>query len=480
MIPAWLESGVGADVPLGMPKSEALALAHHLRHCLASNQTPAIDLGNQAEASDILHALCVLLAEECLEHPESVLLEAESLAEILESIEWANDGMGEREWLLGSLGFSAWRASRLLRLSDRAQHWESRYRKILRRSLLWQTTESICETKEGLARSLRGIEPADAETAFQILLYLQDQREVDPTGTATTAESFYRLLQKVRLPDDVHGFLLAEVAVTVGGALRQVAQPHTVERWADLAEHHLRDDPDPKPSIERIALLRLAWLYEQSRYDLVARRASALERSFGDLGMEEERIRCRILWSASLKLLGNFQEALEVLGPVKTWRSTIRPALYGWVLLNSGDLHSVCGHYSLALEELAEAETLLREGRQFTGLADVHSMISCIYRAQGMLREALQLLISSRDEHARLGMKGLEAANRMLIAETYLAMGRHRDAEVEIRRAIPVFEAQGMVADAVVAVNLLREAMRRQRLDPQLVTDIRERRLPKI
>jgi hypothetical protein len=67
----------------------------------------------------------------------------------------------------------------------------------------------------------------------------------------------------------------------------------------------------------------------------------------------------------------------------------------------------------------------------------------------------------------------------MLIAETYLAMGRHHDAEVEIRRAIPVFEAQRMVADAVVAVNLLREAMRRQRLDPRPVADIHERRLPK-
>ncbi len=241
----------------------------------------------------------------------------------------------------------------------------------------------------------------------------------------------------------------------------------------------MRNDPDPRPSTERIALLRLAWLYEQSRYDLAVKRASALERSLVYLGMAEERIKCRILWAASLKLLGNFREALEVLQPVKEWRSEIRPSLYGWVLLNLGDLHLVCGDYSLALKELAEAETLLREAKQFTGLADVHSMISCIYRAQGMLGEALQLLISSREEHARLGMNGLEAANRMLIAETYLAMGRDHDAEVEIRRAIPVFEAQRMAADAVVAVNLLREAMRRQRLDLQPVTDIRKRRLPK-
>ena len=72
-------------------------------------------------------------------------------------------------------------------------------------------------------------------------------------------------------------------------------------------------------------------------------------------------------------------------------------------------------------------------------------------------------------------MKSLEASNRMLIAETYLAMGRAHDAEVEIRAAIPVFEEQSMVADAVAAVNLLREAIRRQRFGPETVTDIRQR-----
>ncbi len=71
-------------------------------------------------------------------------------------------------------------------------------------------------------------------------------------------------------------------------------------------------------------------------------------------------------------------------------------------------------------------------------------MISCVYRSHGMLREALQLLKSSCDEHARLGMKALEAENRMLIAETYLAMGLAHEAEKEIRAAIPVFEDQAM------------------------------------
>jgi tetratricopeptide (TPR) repeat protein len=223
----------------------------------------------------------------------------------------------------------------------------------------------------------------------------------------------------------------------------------------------------------------LTILHEQSRCDLVVNAAPVLDRSFASLGMDEDRVKCRIVWSASLKLLGRVQEALEVLEPARQWRSKIRPELYGWILLQSGDLNQLSSNYGVALRELHEAEQLLREGKQLTGLADVDSMISCIYRSHGMLSEALQLLKRSCSEHAKLGMRSLEASNRMLIAETYLAMGRAHDAEIEIRAAIPVFEEQGMVADGVAAVNLMREARKRQRFDAEPIRDIRERPRPK-
>jgi hypothetical protein len=127
----------------------------------------------------------------------------------------------------------------------------------------------------------------------------------------------------------------------------------------------------------------------------------------------------------------------------------------------------------LALEELIEAANLLQEGKQMTGFANVKSMISCIYRSHGLIDQALQLLKSGCEEHARLGLATLVASDRILIAETYLAMGRPREAELEIRAAIPVLEEQGMVADAVVAVNLLREAIWRQRSASQAPNEAR-------
>ncbi len=88
-----------------------------------------------------------------------------------------------------------------------------------------------------------------------------------------------------------------------------------------------------------------------------------------------------------------------------------------------------------------------------------------------MLNEALQLLQSSCEEHVRLGMRSLEAANRMLIAETYLAMGRAQEAETEIRQVLPILEEQSMLPDAVVATNILREALKQQRCESKSFSD---------
>jgi tetratricopeptide (TPR) repeat protein len=219
--------------------------------------------------------------------------------------------------------------------------------------------------------------------------------------------------------------------------------------------------------------LRLILLYQLNRYDVVCRAAPDLDKAFAALGMEEDRIKFRIVWAASLKVSGRLDEALDILKPLREARAEVRPGLYGWVLLQSGDIHQICGDYGRAIPELMEAARLLREGNQLTGLAEVCATLSGIFRSQGMLGEAIKFLESSREEHERLGMKWCEAYKRMLIAETLLAMGRPRDAEVEIRAAIPVLEEQGMVADAVVAVNLLREAIQRQRSGSQAPSKVR-------
>jgi tetratricopeptide (TPR) repeat protein len=378
--------------------------------------------------------------------------------------------------------FVAWRAARILELSKNAQRWESAYNQIFRCSIFWGVTEAALESEAGQShQAVAEVVASGPEAIFQALLYLRDHGEAAPEFTAQTAIQLSRSIEvgRLKLPQDLQTFFLGESARLAGISLRVIGNLVEAERWADLSETHFQNERNPSPSLARVAFLRMALAYEQSRCDLVFSSAGGLERFFAEFGMEEDRIKCRVTWAACLKLAGRFPEALEILEPLRLSRMHVRPGLYGWVLLHSGDIHQICGRYELALEELIEAANLLQEGKQLTGLSDVMGMISCIYRSHGLIDEALQLLKSGCEEHARLGLTSLVANDRILIAETYLAMGRPGEAELELRTALPALQERAMVPEAVIAVNLLREAIRRQQLEPKTLHEMRERLRPK-
>jgi tetratricopeptide (TPR) repeat protein len=390
------------------------------------------------------------------------------------SANWQEDDLEERESLLCTLAFIAWRSSRVLDRSREAYYWEAEYKRVLRRSLAYEVTASTLPTDLATARD---VVLGGPENVFQVLIYCQDHGETNPQAVAHGLMPLYRLLgAEGRKYPDLHEYFLGEAAKLVGAALRSVAGPSAVGDWLDRAEEHFRAGVNPKPGLARVLFQRLAAFYMASRFDVVTKTCPRLEAEFLELGMDEDRVKCLILWAGSLKLKGLLQEALDILEPVRQSKSQIRPELYGWVLLQCGDIQQTLGNHERALRELGEAARLLRETKQYIALADINWMISCIFRANGRLEEAVALLEASRQDHARLGMKWPEAYHRILIAETYLAMGRPREAEIEIRAALPMLEEQGMLADAVIAVNLLREAVRQRKLQP---VDIRDSFKPK-
>lgn len=470
----WIGSGRGDSVSVGEELDDARARARFLRERIKDGSPPGMDGTDQGTVADVLYAVCGSLMDDCLESPRVVLDGALGTRRYLQMLEWAKDDLEEHVVLFCTLTFIAWRAARILGLPREVQQCEADYIQSFRSSLQWDVAQSVFSGAEQVdsldERELVGRGP---EAIFQALLYLHDYGEATPRTVGSRAARLYRTLQDaepVLLPD-LRPFFLGDAALLAGGMARHIGSAGDAEEWATLAEGYFRADANPKPGLCRVVFLRLTLLYERSNCDLVAKAARSLDQSFSDLGMLEDRVKCRILWAASLKIVGQFQEALEVLEPVRKIRPHIRPALFGWVLLQSGDLQQICGNESRALEELVEAGRLLQEGKQFTGLADVKVMISCVYRSHGMLNEALQLLQSSCEEHVRLGMKSLEASNRMLIAETYLAMGRPREAEREIRQVLPILEDQSMLPDAVIATSILREALRQQCSDPKSVMD---------
>jgi tetratricopeptide (TPR) repeat protein len=445
-----------------------------LRRQAAAGELSIEAFWDKDQTADSLYAVCRSLMAECARAPLDTLAVSKTLYDALKASKWEEDDLDEHASLLCTLAFVAWRASRLLDKSPETHRWEAEYKSVFRRSIAYEVTASTLPTDSSTARQalLSG-----SETLFQFLIYCQDHGEVNPQRVADGLLPLYHLLKtEGREEADLHSFFLGEGAKLVGAALRSVGGPTAVGDWLDRAEEHFRSGVNPKPGLARVLFQRLAACYMASRFDLVTKACPQLEAEFLAMGMDEDRVKCLILWAGSLKLKGLLQEALSILEPVRQSRSQIRPELYGWVLLQCGDIQQSLGNHDRALRELGEAARLLREGKQFIALADINWMISCIFRANGRFDEAVALLEASRQDHARLGMKWPEAYHRVLLAETYLAMGRPREAEIEIRAALPILEEQGMLADAVIAVNLLREAVRQRKLLPP---DIRDSRKPK-
>ncbi len=479
LISSWNTAARGAELGTGIAVNEAMSHAFNLRRHAEHGAPVEVDFSDQSQAADILHAFCRSLMDDCAGLPRSVLDSASSVQDLLAASRWVEDELEEREELLCSLVFIAWRASRLLELSREAQRWESLYRRMFHRSLQRNVTESLWEARgDNAAEDTLAQGP---EALFQALLYLESEGEAAPQNVVKYATALYcsLRLEKDALAPDFHSFFLGESARIVAGMLRMIGQLQKSEEWLKLAESHFLEGANARPHLARVAFGRLALLNVLSRCKEVCQAVPELDQTFAELGMDEDRAKGRILWSMSLKLLGRLDEATEVLEPILMMTSEIRPALYGWALLQSGDIQQICGNYERAIRDLTHAARLLRQGRQFTGLADVNLILSGLYRAHGKLPEALELIETSRQDQERLGMKWSEAYSRMLIAETYLSMGRPRDAEREIRRALPVLEGAGAVPDAIAGISLLREAVRRRTLDPQTLSEIREHLRPK-
>jgi tetratricopeptide (TPR) repeat protein len=421
------------------------------------------------------------LLSEVAASPQAALAEASAIHDALESCTWPRDELEERETLLSSLAFISWRAARLLGLSRESQRWESRYRQLFRASLQKEAIGAALSVEAIPSSSVPLDVPGSGmEHLFQILLYLQDRADTDPKSIARQATEFYRTIQVSvsRIPFDIHLYLLGSLARLAAGALKHGADQEAAAEWLELAENHFRAGVDPEPELARVMFLRLALFYAIGHLDLVLRVAPALDTAFASYGMEEDRVKGRILWSSTLKAIGRLEEAFELLRLLPRSRSGIRTALHGYVLRESGDLHLICGNYERGLAELREAASILKAENERTALPGVVAMIGFAYRAQGMLREAEEFFRESQKAYAQLGMRPYETYTGLLVAETLLAMDRSKEAELVVLSILPSIEAQGMVADGVAAINLLRETVRRQKLSPQMLREVRERLQP--
>ena len=476
LISDWIARGTSKHIDLGLGLTEAGTRASELLQKI--NSSRAMLVSADCVDPDVLYASLELLHKDCITEPARTLGIASRISEILNEWAWEADELGEQKELICSFSFMCWRAARLLDHPDEKYKWETAYRSTLRASLQW---EVLCARffLDGRDKSGSLDTDLDGEKAFQALMFLQDNCDAVPETVGSHAANLYRALDSARaaLPSDLTSFLAGSAARIAGAAMRQCGVPDEASQWLDTAEAEFGAGACAKAELARVSYQRLALLYRLSRFDLIEGTIPAVDKTFVDLGMLEDYVKCRILWASSLKIAGRCDVALEILEPLQGKRGQIPPALYGWLLLELGDLHQIGGRYEQGIAELAEAAELLKDNNHFTGLADATSMLAAAYRARGMLREAVELFREGRKAYGQLGMKSLEAYVRILLAETFLAMGNLAEAEREVVATFPTLLEHGMLAEATAGLNILREVTRRRRLDPLSMKEETSKRL---
>jgi tetratricopeptide (TPR) repeat protein len=150
------------------------------------------------------------------------------------------------------------------------------------------------------------------------------------------------------------------------------------------------------------------------------------------------------------------------------------PALRARVLAEVGDLRQLEGQFELALAAFEEASSLVSEMELSAVQPTLKMYVGGVYKALGRTPEAIEAFRASQRDFAQLEMKPYVAYLHLVIAESLLEINRDRQAEWEILAAMPTIDEVQMVPEAIAAVTLLRESVRRQKTDFGALQQVKE------
>src|SRR5262249_37326395 len=118
-----------------------------------------------------------------------------------------------------------------------------------------------------------------------------------------------------------------------------------------------------------------------------------------------------------------------------------------------------------ALTLSAEATPLLRRLGNRIGLAKLQWGVGYLLRNQVVPSGAIDAYRTAQREFADLGMRADVAAIHLIIADIMLETDQEKQAEWEIRQALPLIDEYKLVPEGFAAMTLLRESLRRQKID---------------
>jgi tetratricopeptide (TPR) repeat protein len=315
------------------------------------------------------------------------------------------------------------------------------------------------------------------DVLMSIAAILREDRDVAPASVLLEATEIYQWIsspnRELGLFDE-RDYLLGEMALIAGGVCRQLGRREEAFLWLDRAEGGFRHTLNAAPGLANVAYARVALRFEMGRYQDVLELTPSLEASFTKLKMDVEAVKCRLLLAMTLKQTGENAKALDLLAGLheKPFLAANR-FLRARILSEVGDLHQFEGRLDLAMQAFEEAVSLLDHETASAVRADLQLFVGGVLQAQGRLSDACEAFRASQRTYLALEMRAQVTYLNLVIAETLISLGRDREAEWEILAALPAIEAMKMAPEALAAVALLRDSVRRRRTDPSALKELR-------
>ena len=314
------------------------------------------------------------------------------------------------------------------------------------------------------------------EVLLAVCEILTGRIESDPSGVSEEAEFFYRYLEaparKIGEFDE-REYFLGELALLAGGAARILFRREDARRWLDRSESNFVRVANAAIHFARLAYQRLALATEERRFDEVVELAPVWHQNCLRLGLAEEAVKCRFLEALARWESGEAEAGIATFAEILAESESLNlPRLAAQAANNLAHFHSARGEIDAALGYSRRALPYLQETNSRVHLAKLRWSIGDLLRAQEKRGEAIDTYRQSLRDCEEIGLRGDVAAIHLVLADVLLDSGQQAQAEWEIRAALPIIEEENMVPEGFAAFALLRESLRRRKIDREALRSL--------
>lgn len=316
----------------------------------------------------------------------------------------------------------------------------------------------------------------DPETLLSVCALLREQSETAPLVVRDEAEFLYEFLVRPERPIglfDEREYFLGESALLAGAACRVLFRRDEARRWFDRAEAAFRHTVNAVAEWSRVSYQRLALRTEEREFDEVLEFVPSLIANFEKLEMVEDALKCRFLEGVALINTDRLTEASEVFSGICNQARRIQnEKLLAIASNNLVQIYGLLGKSSEALNEARETLSIFRRLDNRVGIAKLQFGMGALFRAEGKLPAAIEAYRASLVQFDEIGMRSDVAATHLVLADLLLDLGQDAGAMGEVLVALPIIDEEKMVPEGFVALSLLRESLRQQKINRQALREL--------